>query len=98
METNETNTTETTPVVEQKKKRNSPDATQFAQIWNASDSRKDVLKRLAAAGFDMTYSAMVARHKSYTKQGIHLKNIAAADRGRRLNVAAVNAVLDQPQA
>lgn len=73
------------------RKRNSPSAEQFVTIWNASDSRKDALTRFAAAGFDVTYTAMVAREKSYRKAGVVLKHIAAAARGRKLDVAAVNA-------
>jgi hypothetical protein len=74
--------------------RNSPDATQFANIWNQSESRKDALTRFSNAGFTMTYSAMVARVKSYRNRGVHLKEIASAPRGRRLNVEAVNAAID----
>jgi len=74
--------------------RNSPDAVAFATIWNASSSRKDALARFATAGYTMSYSAMVARVKSYKNRDIHLKDIAPADRGRRLDVAAVNAALD----
>ena len=78
------------------KAKNSPDAVQFAQIWNASESRKDALKRFEAAGFDMSYSAMVARVKTYKERQIALKEIAAAPRGRRLDVAAVNAAIATP--
>jgi len=81
-------------VTTEKHNRNSPDATAFANIWNESSSRKDALARFANAGFDMSYSAMVARVKSYKTRGIHLKEIAPADRGRRLDVAAVNAAID----
>lgn len=79
------------PVASPEVKKNSPDATNFARIWNASSSRKDALARFKAEGYDVSYSAMVARVKSYTSRGIKLKEIESAPRGRRLNVDEVNA-------
>lgn len=98
METNETPATTpetaTTPVaVVEKPKRVSVE--QFAEIWNAASSRNDVIARLAAAGFVMTYSAVVARAKAYTEGGIALKEMPNAPKGKRIDVAAVNAKLAQ---
>lgn len=79
---------------QEKHNRNSPDAVEFARIWNASESRADALTRFANAGYDMSYSAMVARVKAYGERGVHLKEIKPAARGRRLDVSAVNAAID----
>jgi len=86
--------TQTNETTTQRRKRNSPDAVKFAEVWNASDSRNDAVTRFKNAGYDMTYSALVAREKSYRKANIHLKVIPAAAKGRRLDVAAVNAQID----
>lgn len=83
--------TPTAPAVETTVVRKSPTDIQFVDIWNASESRKDALARFAAAGFTLSYNAMVAREKSYRAKGAKLKEIAAAPRGRRLDVAALNA-------
>lgn len=92
----------TNEVVVEKAKRNSPSPEQFCLIWNASDSRQDVLKRIKAAGFDeMSYNAMIARHKQYSASGANLKEIKAANRGKRVDVSAINAAIaaaEQPSA
>lgn len=92
-------TTETTAPVEQTAKERkprgpSPSQEQFGLVWNAASDRNDVIKRLAAAGFTVSYSAMVARAKSLKEKGVHLKDMPALKRGRQTDVAALNAKLD----
>lgn len=71
-------------------------AEQFSKIWNASESRNDVIARLATAGFVMTYSAVVARAKTYKEAGANLKDMPHAPKGKRIDVAALNAKLAEP--
>jgi hypothetical protein len=81
-----------TPVVE-KVKRNSPSSVDFVNIVNASSDRKDALNRFAAAGFNVTYSAFTARYNAYHKATpkINIKALPNLPKGRRLDVAALNA-------
>ena len=93
----ETQATPETPAVVVAKGKQ-PDATQFALVWNQSESRQDAVTRFNAAGFHMTYGALVARVKAYTKAdrpggAINLKSMPAAARGRRINAEAVNAAI-----
>lgn len=83
--------TETNPETEVV--RNSPTAEQFIRIWNESDSRKDALARFANAGYTVTYSAMVAREKSFRGRGYPLKEIASSPRGKKLPSAEEMAAL-----
>jgi hypothetical protein len=90
--TNTTQTQETQAQVqtEERHSRHSPDAVEFVRIWNESSSRQDALTRFKTAGYDMTYTAMVAREKSYRGKGVQLKQIDPAPRGKRLDVNAIN--------
>ena len=83
---------------ERKPRGPSPSAEQFGQAWNSSNSRKEVLEKLAAAGYSMTYSAMSARVSSYKAKGVALNDIAQGKRGRKIDVAAVNAKLAEQAA
>ncbi len=86
----ETAETTATPVVERKPRGPSATDVQFVDAWNASNSRKEVLDRLAEAGVPMTYSAMAARHKAYVDKGANLKVIPAGKRGRKTDITKLN--------
>ncbi len=91
----ENETTETTTVVA-KAKRNSPSAVEFVNVVNVSDNRADAIKRFTAAGFDVTYSAFAARYNSYRKGGVTMKVLPNLPKGRKLDVAALNAATATP--
>lgn len=83
-------------------KEKSPSALEFAKAWNdpTVKTRQDVIKLLESRGFEMSYSALVNRAKSYTdadRQGgpIKLKDLEAGQRGRRVDSAAINEQLAQ---
>lgn len=103
---NESGTAVATPPAQAGKKRGpkekSPSALEFAKAWNdpSVKTRQDVIKLLEKRGFEMSYSALVNRAKSYTddkRQGgpIQLKELEAGQRGRRVDSAAINAELAQ---
>lgn len=88
-------TAEATP---QAQKRSSATPAEFAAAWNAASSRQEVVENLKAAGHTLTYGAVVARAKSYKAQGVALKDIPAAQRGRKINVTALNAEIAEQAA
>ncbi len=78
-------------------KEKSPSALAFAMAWNnpTVKTRQDVIKLLESQGFEMSYSALVNRAKSYMdtdRQGgpIKLKDLEAGQRGRRVDSTAIN--------
>jgi hypothetical protein len=75
----------------------SPSALEFARAFNDESvrTRKDVVDLLVKQGFHMTYGALVAREKNYREANVHLKELEAAPRGRRINAEAINAEIDQ---
>lgn len=93
-ESNEAVVTPATPKV----KRNSPSPEQFVDIVNVSDNRQDALTRFKNAGFDVTYSAFAARYNSYRKQNVTMKALPNLPKGRKLDVAALNARTATPVA
>lgn len=69
----------------------------FCLAWNHATSRQDAIQRLSDAGYPTSYTALVARQKALSAKGVHLKDMPAAQRGRKTDVAALNAVLDAAQ-
>ena len=63
----------------------------FREVGAAGGTRQDVVTKLTAAGFHATYSNVCAREKSYRSAGVILPTLKAGQRGRKLDVAQLNA-------
>lgn len=95
-------TVRTEPEVRRGPTSKSPSALEFALAWNSPEvnTRADVIAKLKSQGFEMSYSALVNRAKSYTDPGrnggpIKLKELKQGQRGRRVNAAEINEALAQ---
>lgn len=91
----EVNVNEVAKTRKPRAKRTTPSASQeaFCLIVNASENRKDAIAQLANAGTPMKDSAFIARYTSYIKRGVTLKEFPPAPRGKKLDVAALNAAI-----
>lgn len=87
---------EQTPAVELRQ----PSTVEFCLIVNASSDRNDALKRFAEAGFKMSKSALIGRLNNYkrNKPQLKVKQLAGSRGGRKIDVDAVNAALEQAEA
>lgn len=79
-----------TPVVAEVKR---PSDVQFVEAYKVSKSPKEVVAKLAEQGLTITVSSVYARAKAYRESGVKLPEMEAGKRGRKRDVAKLNALL-----
>ena len=85
------------PVVAAVQTGNIP-GTVFVEVWNTSNSRKEVLARFKELGYTLEYGSLGARVKSFIAKGVKLKEMprekTKGRKGKTLDVSKLNAVAD----
>ena len=71
-------------------KSNRSTAAEFVQLWQSSDSRKQVADALG-----VTYGSVVSREKTLRKAGVNLKEMKKQPRGIQIDANAPNMLISQ---